>query len=74
MSLFQAESGHLHSSNLGVQKVKEMKLAQVSLAIVFGKILVLLHINAYSHILLSVHIVPQCEVDPQYLGVTAVRT
>jgi hypothetical protein len=36
----QAEASHLHSSNLDMQRVKEMKLAQVSLAIVFGKILV----------------------------------
>jgi hypothetical protein len=68
----QAESSHIHSSNLGVQRVREMKLAQVSLGIVFGKII--LNINAQSHIVPSVHIVPQCEVDPQYLGVAAVRT
>jgi hypothetical protein len=45
ISLSQAEDSHLISSNLGVQRVKEMKLAQVSLAIVFGKILVLVQIS-----------------------------
>ena len=39
----------MHSSDLVMQRVKEMKLAQVSLAIVFGKISVFAHIS--DHIL-----------------------
>ena len=53
---------------------KDIKLAQVSLIIVFGEL------DKYYHVpklmtdenICSVHILPQCEVDSKHLGVEAV--